>query len=129
MKLKIVFATIVAMVIGGQSALACTWAPPQESKMVKELQTIAEAAVSSDPLKVDVIVEPVMKSYSVSETNTTGMCPDEIHFSGDYAVRYTVDNGLNTVCNAIITVTKSVPWDNTSVAYDVENLHVARCTR
>ena len=130
MKITLAIASLIAMMIGAQSSLACSWMPPEQSKVVEELQTIGLSAVSSDPSKVDVLIEPIDKSYQVGETNSTGMCPDEVHFSGEYAVRYKVDNGLNTVCNVIITVTKNVPWSNApKVSYEVENLHVARCTR
>ncbi|MEO0336217.1 MAG: hypothetical protein AAF202_07475 [Pseudomonadota bacterium] len=130
MKLRFTVLAVLSVLISGQSALACTWAPPEESKMVEELKTIGLTAVSSDPSKINVIIEPVDQSYSVEETNSTGMCPDEVHFSGQYAVRYDVDNGLATTCNVIITVTKNVPWtQNPKVSYEIEDLTHARCTR
>jgi hypothetical protein len=130
MNVTLAVATLMVMMIGAQSALACSRRPPEESKMVGELQTVGLAHISSDPSKINIIIKPLQDSYQVGETNSTGMCPDEVHFTGQYSVRYEVVNGLATTCNVWITVTKNVPWSSDpKVTYEVENAHLASYTK
>lgn len=121
---------LAALVLGAPASLACSWIPPEEASMTQELQSIALASMSSDPTKAEVEIEPVAQSYKVEETSSTGMCPDAVHFSGQYAISYDVQNGLDSVgeCRVIVTVTKTVPWTSQpKVSYEVENLHLPRC--